>query len=292
MPFNDFDVFWRAALALLQGRDPYAMPGVYYPLPTFFLFMPLSVFPLEFAHVIWTLIEAIILLAILRQRVPFVALFMPLVLSFLMGQMVIPMLGVFVLLRSRQFGGVALGLLMLKPQLVFFLAPWLLWQWWRRDRKQIVVFLLVFMALGIAAFAAQPDWVYRWLTVSGERVRAPISPSVWGVFSFLPMPVWLAVAGLLAIGIFIWAWRKNDFDILMVSSMLINPVLISYDFTLLIPMISSLRFWLVMTMLSWITFGISAIELNERATVLLPLIVIILLVRQRQSQRTMAKRTR
>jgi hypothetical protein len=291
MPFGDFDVFWNAARAMLQGRDPYAVPGVYYPLPTFFMFLPLATIPLPLAHVLWTAIQAIIFVAILRRRAVYVVLFMPVLLSFLMGQTVIPLLGVFALLRSGLFGGVALALLMLKPQLVGLLAPWQLWQWWNGDRRQIAWFILVLGAMGMAAFLAQPDWVSRWLAVSGERLRAPISPSIWGVLSVLPAPWWLISAGLVTVGVVVWAWRRNDIDLVMAATMLVNPLLISYDLTFFTVMIRDARTWIVLTVLSWIVFGLSALELNERSVVLLSLFSLAtLLFTQRKRHRSVPQR--
>lgn len=281
MPFNDFDVFWRAAQALLQGHDPYAVHGVYYPLPMFFLFLPLAALPLDVAHAIWTGIEGLILVAILRKRAVSVVLFMPVVLSFLMGQIVMPMLGLYRLLKSGVFGGITLALMCLKPQLVAFIVPWMLWRWWQNDRKQIAWFAAIFTALALASFAAQPDWVARWLAVSGERLRAPISPSVWGLFSFLPNNWWVLVAGLVTVMTLLWAWRQQDLDSVMVASMLVNPVLISYDFTLFTVMLKESRTWLILTVLSWAAFGISAMELNERIYLAITLAVLFLLHKQR-----------
>ncbi len=42
MPFFDLDNFVKAALAILQGHDPYLLPDVYYPLPLYLIFVPLK----------------------------------------------------------------------------------------------------------------------------------------------------------------------------------------------------------------------------------------------------------
>jgi len=192
------------------------------------------------------------------------------------------MLGLFALLRSGLFGGFALALLLLKPQLVLFLTPWMLWQWWKNDRRQIAWCALTLAALAIAAFAVQPDWLVRWLAVSGRRLHAPISPSLWGALSFLPTPGWIAVAGLVTIVVFVWAWRKNDFDLIAGASFLVNPVSISYDLTLLTVVLRDARAWLAITLLSWLSFAISALQLNEGAYVLTTLGVIGTLLLQKR----------
>jgi hypothetical protein len=109
----------------------YLLPDVYYPLPLYLIFVPLAGLPLPVARIVWSAIEMLILVAVLRRRAVTVLLFVPVFLTFLMGQIVIPMLGLFALLRSGLFGGFALALLLLKPQLVLFLTPWMLWQWWK-----------------------------------------------------------------------------------------------------------------------------------------------------------------
>ncbi len=278
--FNDFDVFWRAAQAVLQGHDPYALEGVFYPLPFFFLFVPLAALPLEWAHILWTAIELLIVVAILRRRALSVLLFVPTYLSLLMGQVVIPMLGLFSLLRTGRFGGIALGLLALKPQLIVVMAPWLMWRWWQKDRRQIIWFFFVLVMPILLALLIQPDWIERWLSVSGGRLRAAISPSFWGLFSFLPAPWWIACAALLSGAVVVWSWRQSDLDMITAAGMLANPVLISYDLMLLTVMVRDTRFWLVLTGLSWVAFALSAWQLNERWYVAISLAVLIALWRK------------
>jgi hypothetical protein len=63
MLFKDIDIFWQAAQAILQGRDPYSIPNleVFYPLPFYFLFVPLVALPLPAVHAVWTALQAVIL---------------------------------------------------------------------------------------------------------------------------------------------------------------------------------------------------------------------------------------
>ena len=286
MPFFDLDNLIKAAVAILQGSDPYLLPDVYYPLPLYLIFIPLAGLPLPVAHGIWLAIELAILVAILRRRAFVAVFFMPVFLTLLMGQIVMPMLGLFALLRTGLFGGVALGLLALKPQLVLFIAPWMLWRWWQRERKQIIWFALTLAILATIAFLIQPDWLARWLAVSGRRLRAPIAPSVWGVLSFLPTPAWIALAGLATVAIFVWAWRKNDFDLISTAGLLVNPLIISYDQTLLTTIIRDSRLWVVLTGVSWIAFGVSAAGLvsGEGPSAMTTLAVLIMLALQRRAQ--------
>jgi hypothetical protein len=225
-------------------------------------------------------LQASILLAILRARSLLVALSMPVLLTFLLGQVDIVMMALYAVLRSGIGAGVALAFLALKPQLVLLLVPWMLWYWWRRDRRQIVLFCVVLGAIIALSFVVQPDWVARFLARSGERTRAAISSSVWGLLSFLPAPLWLIGAGLLTIAAIVWAWRKNDIDIVAATGLFISPFIFSYNLILLAVTIRSSLFWIGWTMLSWVAFGIAIWQLNDRAAVLLTLVVLVELVRQ------------
>ncbi len=285
MPFKDFDVYWQIARALLQGANAYALPEAYYPLPFYFLFLPLATLPLPLAHALWTAIASVVFVVILRRRAIYALLFMPVLLSFLMGQIAISMLGVFALLRSGRFGGIALALLLLKPQLVILVAPWVMWRWWKSERRQFISFGLTLGALALAAFTFQPDWLTQWLAVSPERLRAALSPSLWGALAFLPMPLWIALAGGATILLVLRAWRTRDFDLIAVANFLVNPVIISYDLTLLLATLRGRWTLLLLTVVSWVCFAISAGGLvrGEGPFVLTTLAVLVVLFIQKRA---------
>lgn len=261
MPFNDFDVFYYAARAVLAGQDPYALSGVYYPFPLFLLFAPLAALPLPAAHAAWTVIELAIFVTLLRRRALYAALFMPVVLAFLMGQLIMPLLAMFALLRRGRLEGIATAWLLVKPQLVILLLPWLFFRWWKHDRRQFLVCGGIWGALLAASFVIQPGWVQSWWAVSGERLRTPFSPSLWGALSFLPNWGWLIAASAVAAGFLVWAYRRKDFDILCVVNLLVNPVIVSYDLTILTLFVRPLWMWVVLTLLSWSAFAASALSL-------------------------------
>ena len=288
MPFFDLDNLIRGAQAIVAGRDPYLLADIFYPLPIYFIFIPFVGLPPLWAHAIWTMIELLIFVAVLRRRAVAILLFMPVFLTFLMGQIVMPMLGLFALLRQGKLGGFAMGWLALKPQMILFIAPWQLWQWWQKDRRQIVWFGFTVGALAIAAFVVQPDWLVRWLAVSGQRARAHLSPSVWGLLSFLPVPVWLGLAGVLTLGVIVWAWRTNTFDLIAIANFLVNPISISYDLTLLTLVPMRLQVWLILVPLSWICFAINAWRLNEGAFVFTTLAMLVFALRERRIARSEA----
>jgi hypothetical protein len=282
MLFKDIDIFWQAAQAILQGRDPYSIPNleVFYPLPFYFLFIPLAALPLPVVHVAWTAMQAVILVAILRRRAVFVVLSMPVLLTFILGQVDILMTGLFVLLRSGIGGGIAMALLVLKPQLVLLLAPWMLWQWWQRDRRQIAWFLIVISSLVILSFIAQPDWVARLLARSDERTRAAISSSVWGLLAFLPSPAWLPIAGLCATVLVIWAWRMKSFDRVVAVGLFVSPFVFSYNLMPLLAIVRKPVLLIVLTIASWLAFGIGALQLSDAASASLTLLSLVAITLQ------------
>jgi hypothetical protein len=56
MFFNDFDIFYQAALALLAGHSPYLVPGFYSPVWVLLPFMPLTMLPAESARIAWMIL--------------------------------------------------------------------------------------------------------------------------------------------------------------------------------------------------------------------------------------------
>ncbi len=276
--FKDIDIFWLAAQPILQGRDPYSIPNleVFYPLPFYFLFIPLVTLPLPVVHVVRTALQSVILLAVLRRRAIFVALSMPVLLTLILGQVDIVMTGLFVLLRSGIGGGIALAFLVLKPQLVFLLAPWMLWQWWQHDRRQIVWFLVVCGSLVILSLFVQPEWVVHLYARSGERARGGISASLWGLLAYLPSSIWLPVTAIIVAIIVVWAWKKNDFSIVAAVGLLTSPFIFSYNLLPLLTLIRKPVFLIGFTALSWAAFAASAWLLNDSASALLSIGVLII----------------
>ena len=282
MPFKDLDIFLRAAAAILQGRDPYSLPNleVFYPLPFYFLFIPLVGLPQPIANTVWSALSAIILLVTLQRRTVWVALSMPVLLTFLLGQVDIVMMALVAALRSGIAGGAALAFLVLKPHLVLLLAPWMVWHWWRRDRRQLLVFCLVISVIILTSFVIQPDWLARFFARSGERTRAAISSSVWGLLSFLPASLWLPITALVVAAIVIWVWRRDDFDLTVATGLFVSPFIFSYNLLPLVALRLSQRMLIAFTVMSWFAFGIAAWWLNDRAAAVITLVVLIALARR------------
>jgi hypothetical protein len=283
MPFNDFDVFYHAAQAVLHGQDPYAVYGAYHPFPFFLVFLPLAALPLEAAHIVWTGLELVIFIAIVRKRALYAMLFLPVILTFLMGQIVMPLLAMFALLRVQKHQGIAAAWLCLKPPLIGLMLPFVFWRMWKNERRGFLWFGGIWAVLLGASFLLMPNWVQRWLQVSGERVRMPFAASLWGALSFLPTAVWLVGAGILSLALLMWAYRRADFDILSIVNLLVNPLIVSYDLTLLTLFVASWRMWVLLTALSWLAFAVPAMDLwrGEGPTAVVTLVALVYVVRQK-----------
>lgn len=287
--FKDIDIFIIAAQAIWNGQDPYHIAGVevFYPLPFYFLFLPFAWLPRDVTHVLFSLLSGIVLVGLLRRRALIVMLSSQVVLTFLLGQVDILMMALYVLTRSAVGGGIALAFLLLKPQIVLLLAPFLLWRWLRTDRKQILWFGGIVAVLFLASFLAQPDWIFSLLSRSGERMRAPVSSSLWGLLSFLPSYLWLASGALISFILIIWAWRVRKIDQVETVGLFISPFIFAYNLMPLYVMFRRAWILIAMVVISWLGFFIADAQSNDRASALVAVFALILFFREWQSRRTL-----
>lgn len=281
--FKDIDIFIAAAQAIWNGQDPYHLPGVeaFYPLPFYLLFLPFAWLPPQVTHVLWSALSGVTLVALLRKRALIVIFSSQALLVFLLGQVDILMTALYVLARSGAGGsGIALAFMVLKPQLVLLLTPFLLWRWWRTNRKHLVWFGALTAALFLASFVAQPDWVFSLLGRSGERMRMAVSASLWGLLSFLPVPLWLALVGVLAVGLVVWAWRTKKTDVVEGVGLFLSPFVFAYNLMPLYVMFPKPWILVSMAALSWIGFYIADMQSNDRASALVTVFALALLFRE------------
>ena len=88
---------------------------------------------------------------------------------------------------------------------------------------------------------------------------------------------------MLSVGLLVWAYWRRDFDILSIVNLLVNPVIVSYDLTLLTLFIKPWRMWIVLTILSWLAFALPAMDLwlGEGPTALVTLTALVYVVREK-----------
>ncbi len=112
-------------------------------------------------------------------------------------------------------------------------------------------------------------------------MRGAKSSSLWGLLSFLPDPLWLISASLLTLALVIWSWRRADLDLVTTVGLFISPFIFSYNLMPLFLLIRESRLLIGLTALSWIAFGIAALQENDRASALLTLAVLTALTIQK-----------
>ena len=220
---SDFFSLWLAPHLLLQGEDPFRadvwIPAhdaygarwvsdstFLYPLPLAVLLLPVGVFPLDIAAVIWVLLSLAAILWVtwrlitswqrekaLSYLLPALAgilLFRPTFLTLLVGQIEILLLlclaGTAWLWERGKWlwGGMLAAVVALKPQiglpLLALLAVWLLARRYWNGLVGMGLAALLLFGLG-AVFDV--GWVGRWLSIGQGKVSGVFgySPTVWGL---------------------------------------------------------------------------------------------------------------
>lgn len=210
--------------------------GFAYPLHVLFLFWPLVYMPYTWAQAFWLVmlqwmaIGAGILLLSVNKCKPspgllvavllLVLTFYPITRSIFMGQFTIPVL-LFLslslwLLRREQDGwaGVALALTSIKPQMVIFVAPWiLLWVLSQRRYRFFAGFFGAGILLLLSSMVLHPSWpldfwqdtqLYR--QVAGGR--NPLALMLAWLWPGYPQPLFYAIAGGLT-AVTLWKWWQG-----------------------------------------------------------------------------------
>jgi len=267
-PHFDFNSFWGAGRALLEGRNPYdyaviqeilaprATANFNYPLFIAVLVVPLGLFDLEIAKNIWlTLSEIAFILSIYLLSGPrprftnFVfstlacVAFVPTLVTFFDQQtsmLALCLLSVvyYGLKRERHtLAGAALALSLIKPQTM---ALVLLVTLFRLRREGLVAFTVTFFSMLIVAFALMPDWPLQWWAsaswITREAGRAV--PTVWGLSWFLTSQYWLGV--LLSLGLLGTLFLNTRFTFVLTVGLFLPVYMKPYDLVLLlIPALST-----------------------------------------------------
>ena len=253
----DYDTFMEIGRRVVEGAPVYG-GNSYYPMPYAMVFGLFRLMPRPLSLALWLLIP-VALAWLISGRKPWVLLFGPLFGNFIGGQSaVFAMLGVWGYRRrpelERFSGGVWLALLAFKPQLAIFPTLYAGWQWLgylRRERK--IPRQAWGWAGGIAlyylagALVGGPGWVFDWLgNLRSESLRAQagILPRTMMVLGLQPpQPLFwilLAAAGLaLFIGVWLWNRRRMPFDLWLLLSATLNPLMHDYDLIQLIPLINT-----------------------------------------------------
>lgn len=339
---RDFFTYWGGGRGILDGVNLYdtrawfAIHQVYgsnwfpnpvfiYAPPTAILFAPLATLRVDVAGITWIwLSEIFVALAVvmiarnlgwvrLARFAPFlaaaIALFMPVLLTLLMGQasallLVLVVAAAVLWDRGRWFaGGLLLGWTIVKPQPVVFLIP-MLGLWLMLNRRWRALFGLA-LSLGVSAmagFTLFPGFVQDWQVVAATKVGgvAARMPTVWGLsadlFGVSPLATGSAVALIvLTVGasvVLVVRWKEERalalMGALLIPALLVTPYLWNYDQALLlVPFLIALirldqrgvPFWTIALLpfvldgVAIILLGIASLRVRDSLSALMPVLV-------------------
>lgn len=267
-PHYDFNSFWGAGRALLEGRNPYDYAVIQdilyprgtanfnYPLFIAVIIVPLALVDLETAKSIWlTVSEVLLFLSICliggsgpRKRRLLLstwacAAFVPTLVAFFDQQT--SMFALF-LLSLAYYGfkedrhvlaGSALAMALFKPQTVALVV---LVSLFRLRRQGLVAFAITLLTLLVVAFALMPDWPVQWWASASwlTREAGRAVPTVWGLSWRLTSQYWPGV--LLAVGLLAVVLLNSKFTFVLTTGLLLPVYMKPYDLVvLLIPALST-----------------------------------------------------
>jgi hypothetical protein len=174
----DFLIFYNAGLAVWAGISPYSVYDFIGPYPQAVLFAPLALLPLPVAYILYLAFNIFMLWRLLRRRAIWALLSFPILFTLFVGQVDLPL--------ALGIGAVPwlLPLAMIKPQVGFVLAPWLLRRYSRQDWFKAIALGVSFLLL---CFWLRPGWVNEWRsiphTVEDYSLRASnlyyLIPDAW-----------------------------------------------------------------------------------------------------------------
>jgi hypothetical protein len=297
---NGFFTFWLSGRLPWLGQSPYSsldwvnahhangatwIPNTIfpYPLPLVLITLPLGMFPIEQAYILWdTLAQVLIALCILWLATRWEGFNRQIYAVFLIGATVLNgnvylglMTGTFAALflffltlalffmetRRPLLAGMALASLALKPPLLMIVGLIGIWLLFKHYWKVIGGLVLGGLGLLVIGLVQDPAWVQKFLG-AGEsllNMRVGNQPTILSYTRLAcagRMDCSLAVYGVIVvalIGLFAWlVWRKREtlspimvFSAAAALGLLLPPYIWSYDYTLLLIPICYIAFDLI-----------------------------------------------
>jgi len=219
--FSDFAVIYRWAGGIWQG--------IYvgqYPFPLVVLCAPISLLPLDFAAVLWFSAILLILVLTLKRESLYWMFFAPFLQVLFLGQLD-PLF--WLIYRSRR--PAVWALLTLKPQFLLPALPRIF-----ASRRTVIEFVAATAALHLPFLLIRPTWPIEWIrflsTYEQNRLTrvpsATVSGEILVTFWILPFAACLAL---------LFVFRRRNLEGLL---FLANPLLLPYDYSLLMGGISKL----------------------------------------------------
>lgn len=164
----DFLIFYNAGRSVLAGLSPYTINGFISPYPLALLFAPFALLPLPVAYGFYLALNLFLLWRALRKRALWALLSFPVLFTLFVGQLDLALaLGVSALPWL-------LPLALVKPQVGFVLAPWLLRRYSRRDWLKAAALGVGLLGL---CFLLRPAWVSEWLATQPPAAEYSVRAS-------------------------------------------------------------------------------------------------------------------
>lgn len=248
----DFNFFWRAANAILQGQSPYSISGFFSPYPVALLLVPLALLPFLLAYGLWTGIK-LLLLEKSGTRWEFLKaiLFFPVIFDLIQGQL--DLLIFMIAIKSNWLGVVVSTL---RPQLAIWVIPFLAWDWLKTKRyDQFWKSALGIIVLYGISTIIEPDWWVKWFNAPQVAWQYNgQSTSLFGLAMVLPFPHTTVFIGVSILAIFSFAvLRPQTPRAFWQWVALFNPIAHIYSLAILFNQVD----WIV------IVLGIVALLLSQ-----------------------------
>jgi hypothetical protein len=209
-----------------------------YPFPLMVLLAPISRLPLDTAAVLWIAACLITLVLVLGRNSLYWMLFVPFLQGIFLGQ-----IDPFFLPIYRSKRPAVWALLSLKPQLLLLALPKIF-----ASRRNAVEFTAAALGLHLPFLLLRPRWPLEWLDFIAHYQNRVAEITQSTVSGQIVLSWWVVPFAALLIGLVVWR-RKN----LEGAAFLINPLLLPYDYTLLMGAVSKLIIpisWLALA-LAW-----------------------------------------
>jgi hypothetical protein len=153
----DFLLFYQAGQAVLAGQSPYQIFDFNPPYPLAVLFAPLALMPEPLAYALYLMLCLWLLWKAVGTKLIWPLLSFPVFFNLFVGQTDLA-LG----LLASLVGPWAFPFLIVKPQVAFVLAPWIIVH---STWKQLVPPVLVTIGFVGFCFLLRPTWVQEWLGI-------------------------------------------------------------------------------------------------------------------------------
>ena len=277
-PYNPVE--WQA-LRLQYGSGWMPNRIFTYPLPLYRLLAPLGLLPLQSAYLVWNsltlmylVLTPLVIAAIQRVSSKWnyvlftligMAVFRPVLVSVRNGQitgliLMLCLLTVWLVERNKPFwGGIALGLCMIKPQIGFcLLIIFAFWILLNRKWRVLSGIISCELSLWLIGFLSDPGWVQAFLQESGNKIDLYSSqtPTIWGIVGLVvnqpgvhyTIALALSAALVLLTCWTIYRWNQN-INVLEVMCLAVPVVLLITPYTWAYDQILLLIPWIVLSIL-------------------------------------------